>query len=344
MSKGLGCGCNGKICIVPEHFIGSVFSTPKGGLLTVTGLSDRRTSGGSKYYTVDCSICSKDTELFPNGFEIPKRPLKKGTAPCGCSKTPHWSKEQYKILVKRECIKRGNIKSHVFIGGDWHKKKTRVKLECLKDGNTWDISINNLLNTTSGCPKCMAIGVGDRFRPPQKEVDAIIKEICKEEGLEFISWVDGYINAQSKFNWTCANGHKCQTTVSNFTGKQANRCRTCAYENTSLGFYPEKAEDQDTLYLLKFTGVGLDGLLEIFIKIGRTFDFDRRMEEFKKSSYQVEKLAIEHGQHKATWPLEQYYHCLGKSHNYKYVPSIGFGGSARECFTMDVLDLITINP
>ena len=70
MSKGLDCGCKGRICVVSEHFVGSTLPTPKGGVLTVIGLSARESR--AKYYKTRCSICSEDTELFPDLFESKK--------------------------------------------------------------------------------------------------------------------------------------------------------------------------------------------------------------------------------------------------------------------------------
>lgn len=47
-----------------DDFIGTTFPTPDGGVLTVVGWNGERQGCGSKKYTVECSICSKDKGCF----------------------------------------------------------------------------------------------------------------------------------------------------------------------------------------------------------------------------------------------------------------------------------------
>lgn len=202
--------------------------------------------------------------------------------------------------------------------------------------------INHFLNTNSGCPECGSKGSGKKKRTSQKDVENKIRKISAAEGLKTNGWVDEYVNAHSKFRWTCSSGHSCQTSVDKFIGgreRKGTRCPSCWDESNYLGYYPERADEQDTLYLLRFTRDTLEGFLETFIKIGRTFDIDRRMKEFRKSEYVIEVLAINQGTHREVYDTEQYYHSVGRDHHYK--PLVDFAGSLRECFTLTVLDLIT---
>lgn len=50
-----------------REFIGTQFPTPRGGVLTVVGVSENRTSFKYINFVYECSLCSLDTELFPLG-------------------------------------------------------------------------------------------------------------------------------------------------------------------------------------------------------------------------------------------------------------------------------------
>lgn len=110
----------------------------------------------------------------------------------------------------------------------------------------------------------------------------------------------------------------------------------------NFGYYPKYQNEPDNLYLLKFTGKVLNGTPEVFLKIGRSFDMERRIGQLLESGYDVELLASNKATHKEVYKTEQKYHKLCSNHH--YLPQIRFGGSVKECFTLGVLDLITINP
>lgn len=70
-----------------NSFIGNKFPTPSGGVLTVVkGLP--RNKGKDTKYVLDCTLCSRDTELFPEGFSCTKNHILNGKVPCGCSPIP----------------------------------------------------------------------------------------------------------------------------------------------------------------------------------------------------------------------------------------------------------------
>ena len=84
-----------------DTFIGT-----KIGTLTVIGIHSK-TIRWDKIYSVECSICSPDTELFPEIFKSSKSNLTKGQIPCGCSNTTRWTEYQNIIRIKRHCLKLG---------------------------------------------------------------------------------------------------------------------------------------------------------------------------------------------------------------------------------------------
>lgn len=82
----------------PEDFVGEIFNNGK---LRVIGIHGK----GNRYqtlYRVTCTECSKDPELFPEGYFIStKGNLLKGQIPCGCAKSPRWEGWQWLIRARR---------------------------------------------------------------------------------------------------------------------------------------------------------------------------------------------------------------------------------------------------
>ena len=119
-----------------KNFIGREFNN---GRLKVVGIHGKR--GTTTLYKVTCTECSKDPELFPDGYFVStKGSLIRGNKPCGCAFNPKWEDWQYLILARRVGEKRG-IVVHGF-AEEFKNNRTKLKLECLKDGHKWNASIN----------------------------------------------------------------------------------------------------------------------------------------------------------------------------------------------------------
>ena len=122
------------------------------GKLEVIGLHRESINGKPALFKVTCTECSKDPELFPDEcFVSTKGNLINGQKPCGCSKKPEWKYWQFLILARRAA--KGRFIIHGF-NGDFKNAKTKLNLECLKDGHKWTARINNVINGGTGCPKC----------------------------------------------------------------------------------------------------------------------------------------------------------------------------------------------
>lgn len=121
------------------------------GQLEVIGIGARLNY--HKIYILKCSICTKDSELFGQGyFTSLKGCLMRGKIPCGCSTSPKWSKEQYAVL----CYRKAQELGYKFLGfeGNWKGNKTKLKMFCQKHGEWGTGIISNLLCSGFGCPKC----------------------------------------------------------------------------------------------------------------------------------------------------------------------------------------------
>lgn len=133
-----------------REFVGTQFPTPKGGVLMVTGVVGKDKSNVA-VFSLECSVCSQDSELFPDGFTSLKAGLLRGRVSCGCSKIPKWTRYQYETLINRKCSERG----YEFQGfvGEYKGAKTHLRLHNPKNGNTWEsTTVNSFLNNSCGCP------------------------------------------------------------------------------------------------------------------------------------------------------------------------------------------------
>lgn len=285
-----------------REFVGTTFPTDKGSVLTVTGVSHKQNT--KVLFTLECSACSKDKELFPSGSIMSlKVSLENGRIPCGCSKRTKWSQSQYTTLINRKCIEFG----FDFLGftGEWRGISTYLKLHNLKNDNTWEsTNINSFLNHGYGCP----LEAGNKRWTPQ-EREQQINKVFTVEGGAFVMWKGKYKNWASKFHWVCSEGHHCETRVSSFLSSGI-RCMTCKKikhreEGTFYGYYPKRTQETDYLYIIHFKKSG-------YIKVGRSFDVDRRVRELLKLSNhnrnEIEILAIYTGKHKDVYDTEQWIH------------------------------------
>lgn len=129
-----------------DDFIGKTFKH-----LTVVGWDGERRNG-VKVYTLFCSKCATDPELFGDGkFKATKYTLTQGKIPCGCGVSPKWTDAQYKIKVQRVCDITGYIiksYSENFNGG-----LTKLTLECPHDNHVWNTTYRNVI-AGYGCRKC----------------------------------------------------------------------------------------------------------------------------------------------------------------------------------------------
>ena len=139
------------------------------GQLEVVGFAGSRNH--SKYYVVKCHTCAKDGELFKGGyFQSKKTSLVKGQIPCGCSKAPKWSKEQYAVLCSRKAEELG----YKFTGftGEWIGSRSKINMQCKEHGDWGSGVIFNLLFKGTTCPGCRH----DYMKEVKKKPDPVMIE------------------------------------------------------------------------------------------------------------------------------------------------------------------------
>lgn len=279
-------------------------------------------------YKVTCTECSKDPELFPDGYFIStKSNLRKGVKPCGCSNKPKWEDWQYLIITRRIGEKRGFI-VHGF-AEEFKNHKTKLNLECIKEHCNWKTSVNCIMNK-QGCPKCKNTTLSEQKKIPENIALERCIRICNEMGYTPIGFVEGYERAvKTKFKYVCKTHGEQVVTYNKFVNS-GNRCPKCAkdirkqYASGFYGYYPERKEEQDYLYILNFN--------DKFIKVGRSFDVDERIKKLRSESKikKIYKLRIFTATHQEIYDFEQELHNELRERNFQH-----YVGWSMECFEND---------
>ena len=244
--------------------------------LTVVGVSDRK-SGRHKVYTLSCSVCSEDKELYPDLFESVKGSLVNGQIPCGCAKSSKWTKQQYEVRVKRECIKRG-YEFLGFVGNpDKVNAKTKLSLRCLVDGDEWQST--NIANffCGKGCPECRITATKEaNTKPDSALIQSFMATGAYPEGTTFTRNTTrknkaGHIAYWDVFCPICSNdefvsNELCSGIFVSYAGnlQRGNkpcRCNTHSYQWTQaqIEYRIQKVCDSEGLGFKGFTDKGYTG-------------------------------------------------------------------------------------
>ena len=183
----------------PEDFIG--WKSPDGKLEVVGIVGKDKWSAA--LFKVTCTECSKDKELFPDGYFVStKSNLKTGRKPCGCSDSPKWKDWQYLILARRAGEKKGFI-VHGF-SENFRGRDTKLNLECLKYGHRWTTSIDSVINGGTGCPKCAGVNLSEQKKTPEHIALQKCINICKDMNYEPVGFADGYNGVhKTRFEYIC---------------------------------------------------------------------------------------------------------------------------------------------
>lgn len=298
-----------------EDFIGW---KSEDGKLEVIGIAGK-TKGGNAVFKVTCTECSKDKELFPDGYFVStKGNLLSGQIPCGCAKGTQWKPFQYLILAHR--ASKGRFTVHGF-AEEFKSAHTKLNLECLKDGYKWSTTIHSVISGGKGCPKCYG-----NARITEQEALQKCTDICKEMNYEVIGFVGGYKNSKSHFEYECQKHGKQDTRYDHFIHGGV-RCGGCARDlGNANGYFPERKDEIDFLYVLSFDNR--------FIKVGRSFDVEQRIKKLRTASKipkkKIYKLRIFTATHQEVYDLEQDLHNELRERNFQH-----YVDWSTECFEND---------
>lgn len=258
------------------------------GLLTVTGIHSYQ--GKYALYNVHCEICSKDTELFPNGFKCKKAHLVAGVKPCGCSNNYKWNIDQYVLLAQRASPE--HIVVHGYVG-EVKGCYTLIERECLIHNYKWTTAYTNL-RKKHDCKKCALINKSINQESALKIVnDASVGSIYKP-----IGFLEGYHGVHSRLTYECEIHGIKESSYDNYV--RGKRCKECGAERSGVyGFLKDRVQEVDTLYVLNFN--------DLFIKVGRSFNVDQRIKGLINVSgiKNVVEIFNVQGSHEHIYKLEQ---------------------------------------
>lgn len=157
------------------QFIGSSFHKEGLGVLTVT---DSYNKGNNTLFSVHCSVCSNDCELFPEKeMLISKNNLNQGKYPCRCSSGWKPSNYQYKVMVLRFAKQN---KDEILDFDENSNIKVRTKR--FKD---WRVSANEYLNGKRSLGEAMSNKITNLRKPDNVYIDRFIGSGSFLEGTRF---------------------------------------------------------------------------------------------------------------------------------------------------------------
>jgi len=192
----------------------------------------------------------------------------------------------------------------------------------------------NIVYLKRGLKNCRC---SEHYKYTQEQIEFKIKKLCNKDNYTFIGWEGGkYSGCRSKFKFICPSGHNDATLA--YTFIKGCRCRKCSQiaRNKVLpafyGYYQNRENEQDFLYIIIFKGRG-------YIKVGRTFNFDKRLPQLaRESSIPKEDIILYKlykGLHANIYKQEQYIH--------NHLNSIGLDCSltwSSEIFLIESLNFI----
>ena len=241
-----------------DDFIGQKFND---GNLTVVDVSEKK-RGRIKLYSVVCSICSKDPELFGNGvFESTKSDLLRGSLPCGCSNRFNNTNEQFRIRLNRI----SNGRYDIVTADEIVKQKQIISVKCVKHDLVWQSSVSWLLRG-SGCPKCKHEYTSNSNRLCDDTVNTKIHERCSEIDVELLKIHGCYQNNKTLLGLSCHCGQTWTCSYKSFVSQRSG-CPKCSDHGYNIG-------KPGTFYI---TSWKMDSLT--FLKYGITNHFKRRLKQ-----------------------------------------------------------------
>lgn len=144
----------------------------------------------------------------------------------------------------------------------------------------------------------------------------------------------GIKNANTtRFEYLCQTHGKQNVSYDNFVNS-GSRCGGCWRDRqkelgNGNGYYPERKDEQDFLYILGFDNK--------FVKVGRSFDVERRIPELQKESgiQEIIKLRIFTATHQEIYNYEQELHSELRNRGFQH-----YVDWSTECFENESLYIL----
>lgn len=183
--------------------------------------------------------------------------VRQGTGCPQCGGKRRWTAEE-----RIEQINGLSNTSFVRWDGEYRGSHSRIICRCNVDGFEWSVNINNLLNNGRGCPHC----AGKRRWTAAER----IAQINALPTIEFVRWVGGYKNANSKAVCRCTiDGFEWPAKITSLIniGSGCPECAQNGYNRSKPG----------TLYLLRSECGSM-------AKIGISNDYKKRHTQLRNAT------------------------------------------------------------
>jgi hypothetical protein len=137
---------------------------PQNQFLILETIHKSKLNGSDKNYVVQCQICKEDPELYGSAiYSVNSEYLDpvKGKQPCGCSRSPKRTEQQWAVLLSRKAKEKNHTFSG-FVGGKYVSQTTKLHLKCNDCNHEWlTCSAANYIRDRN-CPKCADIRHSER--------------------------------------------------------------------------------------------------------------------------------------------------------------------------------------
>ena len=232
----------------------------------------------NRVYLLTCLECKRDPELFGEGyFKSTKSNLNAGKLPCGCSNIPKWTESQFNTLCERKASDMG----YCFQGfaEKFHGQNTKTAMYCRKHGLWESLTVNTLINTDHGCPRCAVDMVKQlNTKPDNVMIESFLSTGAFHPDTKF--WrSDRLTNKGTAEFWNiyCPEcGGTGQATASNLQAGKA--CCECS---------PHRQKEAYMNWIIS------EDFIAIAIKFGISVNSERRFRQMSKDGpYKVERFIV----------------------------------------------------
>lgn len=302
----VGCSCGGRVKRVKaEDFIGTVFKTEVGSYIKVTSIKGK-SSTGVTIFNVDCSFCSEDVELYPEGITASKQHLVNNVFPCMCTKSPKLNYEQDLVVMNRILLDMKSPLRAIEVSGRLFSNKSFIFICEVCSLDTELFPYGSIAGTKSNIKQGgMPCGCGPTPNWSSSQWEIKVSRRCNELGYKRLD-----DNAISKGRdrvelYNPITDNTWDVSVNNFINQNNKDPKEAQLRSKELGviygYYPHRVDEKDYLYVVDF---------HTYIKVGRSFDVTRRLKDLTKESGGIipKALHLTTATHQEVYDMEQEIH------------------------------------
>lgn len=151
-----------------------------------------------KVYTVTCHVCKQDSELHGQAvYQMAKGDILAGVHPCGCSKLPKWTVQQYLVRIKRRCAE---LDYTLISSPEELQHDTYLTLRCNGCEYEWGTCTLSRFLSGSGCLECKRKKISVARTKSDDEITLKFKENGQYPNVEKF-WRSSRVNSRGYCNY-----------------------------------------------------------------------------------------------------------------------------------------------